>query len=393
MCSIHEKSEHPCCSRFPRLDSARICCKEGLIVALQSTLVFDPLARDQSDRRVQRSIESQSHRGPVSNAYRMASRQKTRFLIISDTHNQDFTFDGEVDVVLHCGDITECGGLENHRKAIQNLGALKAELKLVIAGNHDLDLDPAQNLGEEHETATSLWKGEDAQRAGIHYLDEGVHAFDVKRTNATLTVYASPYSVQYGVSAFQYPSHEDRYNPSKKLPPGATPIPAYPAIDIVMTHGPPQHILDRPPESVIAASAGCPHLRRAITRAKPLLHAFGHIHTGYGARRVAWKGSGDPEGEMVSETYGDTQDDDVIFLTEEFISKGAMKKKGYAEIGRPSAQALGKGRQTLFVNAALAREEGEGLRAPWLVELELGKVSQRSGAESIASEGKRKREG
>lgn len=73
----------------------------------------------------------------------------TTFLIISDTHN--FQFDDavgpfrlplpKVDVVLHCGDLTHCGGAASYKKALQMLSAIDAELELVIAGNHDLDLD------------------------------------------------------------------------------------------------------------------------------------------------------------------------------------------------------------------------------------------------------------
>lgn len=47
----------------------------------------------------------------------------------------------KVDVVLHCGDLTNCGGLATYKKALKMLHALNAELKLVISGNHDLDLD------------------------------------------------------------------------------------------------------------------------------------------------------------------------------------------------------------------------------------------------------------
>jgi len=40
----------------------------------------------------------------------------------------------KVEVVLHCGDFTMIGGLSNYKKAIENIKALNAELKLVIAG-------------------------------------------------------------------------------------------------------------------------------------------------------------------------------------------------------------------------------------------------------------------
>jgi len=68
----------------------------------------------------------------------------TTFLILSDTHDDVFPNPAslaglgasKVDVVLHCGDLTMIGGLSNYKRAIANLKAIDAELKLVIAGNH-----------------------------------------------------------------------------------------------------------------------------------------------------------------------------------------------------------------------------------------------------------------
>jgi predicted phosphodiesterase len=75
----------------------------------------------------------------------------TRFLVISDTHNFEFNGSNKschfrqpvpgADVVLHCGDLTQVGGLSMYKKALKMLGSIDAELKLVIAGNHDISLD------------------------------------------------------------------------------------------------------------------------------------------------------------------------------------------------------------------------------------------------------------
>jgi hypothetical protein len=43
------------------------------------------------------------------------------------------------------------GGLSEHKRALKMLGSIDAELKLVIAGNHDLPLDPDDDEDpEEH---------------------------------------------------------------------------------------------------------------------------------------------------------------------------------------------------------------------------------------------------
>lgn len=78
-----------------------------------------------------------------------ATTVSTRFLVLSDTHN--FEFDDatgafrqpvpKTEVLLHCGDLTMCGGLSAYKKSLKMLGSIDAESKIVIAGNHDLSLD------------------------------------------------------------------------------------------------------------------------------------------------------------------------------------------------------------------------------------------------------------
>jgi predicted phosphodiesterase len=107
----------------------------------------------------------------------------TRFLIISDTHGFQFgdaeRCDGsfrqpvpKVDVLLHCGDLTECGGIPAYQGVLRMLGSIDAELKLVIAGNHDLDLDtPKDDIPEDHEDhakAVELMTGPLAEKAVSH---------------------------------------------------------------------------------------------------------------------------------------------------------------------------------------------------------------------------------
>lgn len=121
----------------------------------------------------------------------------TRFLIISDTHDLDIaqyttTIVGSsgqngygfrplpaVDVVLHCGDLTEGGGRESHQKALRGLASIRAELKLMIPGNHDIDLDArylSRNLDSSEEAmkifeaTRAIWTGDYARSNEIHYL-------------------------------------------------------------------------------------------------------------------------------------------------------------------------------------------------------------------------------
>ena len=54
-------------------------------------------------------------------------------------------------------------------------------------------------------------------------------------------------------------------------------------LDILITHGPPQGILDR---SKSGHFLGCDLLLKAIRDKKPKVHAFGHIHDSHGRKKV-----------------------------------------------------------------------------------------------------------
>ena len=90
------------------------------------------------------------------------------------------------------------GRLAEHRRI---LGALKeaiAELKIVIAGNHDITLHEDyynrdgkdmfhRGRSEDLEQIRQVWMGEEAKNAGIVYLEEGTSIFEL-RNGAKLTV-------------------------------------------------------------------------------------------------------------------------------------------------------------------------------------------------------------
>jgi hypothetical protein len=87
---------------------------------------------------------------------------------------------------------------------------------------------------------------------------------------AGLKIWGSPVTPLYG-GAFGLSSPTDRVKLYAKIPDG---------LDILVTHGPPYGILDRSP--VALHHAGCPQLLEAVTRLKPKLHVFGHIHGAHG---------------------------------------------------------------------------------------------------------------
>ena len=228
----------------------------------------------------------------------VSSKHRVRFLVMSDTHDLTLSNLPEADVLIHCGDITEQCSTEKLRDALKFLLSIKAELRLVIAGNHDVLLDSCSTnfyyeQPELHNEAVGLM----SETPGITYLQEGTRRFTLD-CGASFTFHALPYTPsQYGIRdlshAFQYASNEDRYNtPSDANGALVTPnyttdistcsskVPDFPGVDILITHGPPKYILDHARDG---SSAGCEYLRRALCRAKPRLHCFGHIHEGHGA--------------------------------------------------------------------------------------------------------------
>ncbi|KAL9012874.1 MAG: hypothetical protein Q9173_002384 [Seirophora scorigena] len=293
----------------------------------------------------------------------------TRFLVISDTHNLEIgdpTLKDHplhrplpaADVVLHCGDLTHCGGASSYKKAIQLLASMNAKLKLVIAGNHDLDLDKyfwdthleEGDEPEDHDEAMEVMKGSLAQEAGVIYLDEGTHTFTLD-SGARLTIYVSPYTPAFNDWAFAYAHYEDRFNKPQNTPKDSisiatNPIPALGQVDVVMTHGPPKGILDRCRQG----NAGCPNLLQAITRAKPLLHCFGHIHEGAGAVLVDWASPG-----MASPEESSPKQLPGLDLPNKFPA--------------PTSQRFVRGTKSLMVNAAINDGSNSPVNAPWLVDL------------------------
>jgi len=285
----------------------------------------------------------------------------TRVMIISDTH--EHSFDGttmpQADILIHAGDLSNFGELDAFKDSVNMIGTIEAELKWVTAGNHDISLDKThrvENMSEEeyskyHETALQIMTGPLAKEAGITYLEEGVHTFTLNN-GAKFTVYASPYTPGSGGWAFQYGALKDRFNDANHTAPNRTSIATNPipsGTDIVMTHGPPHSILDQ----VDNENLGCSNLLHAISRVRPIMHCFGHIHEGHGANIITWK----PDGSVKDPALATP-------LETEQINEYPYANEWKLEVGK----------QTLMVNAAIMRNTAKGMRPdnkPFIVVLEL----------------------
>jgi hypothetical protein len=284
-------------------------------------------------------------------------------MIISDTHDFEFG-DAEVceapfrlpapkvDVLLHCGDLTMQGGPKNYQGVLEMLGNIQAELKIVIAGNHDLDLDAeywashprvSKYKPDQSSEAKGIMTGPEAAAAGVTYVEEGLHKFTLKN-GAKFTIYTSPYQPEFYDWAFPYERDEDRFNPPSHVAPGVKSIakniiPDFPAVDIVMTHGPPMGILDW---TKYNKRVGCEALMRAVSRAKPRLYCFGHIHEAYGATIVTWK-------------------DDTTKIGAEAVKEESKQMNVYPD---SAAWLTSFGKDTIMVNAAIKNLSYEPVNAP-----------------------------
>lgn len=300
----------------------------------------------------------------------------TKFLIISDTHN--FVFGDNVvssqslqlptpkaDVLLHCGDLTQVGGVTSFKKALKMLGSIDAELKLVIAGNHDLELDKTywetqrNEAGvpenpKDHDLAVETMTGPVAVKAGVSFLDEGTHSFTLK-SGAKFTIFVSPYTPVFGDWAFAYDLNEDRFNSSHQTAGGVTSVATSPLPDgvhIVMTHGPPKGVLDLCPQG----NVGCENLLRATRRAKPMMHCFGHIHEGNGIEVIDWR---KPSTEKTPARKNEA--------VHRYFEEGPIPNP----YPQPFIWRDGHGDRTFAVNAAIMTGKNKPENAPWLISLQL----------------------
>lgn len=179
----------------------------------------------------------------------------TKFVILGDTHG----FHPDVpdgDVLIHTGDFTRGWGGRDHVKDVAKwLGDMPHTHKFLIGGNHD----------------GSLFAHEEQCRAilgvrGIHYL------FHQPAMVGDIKIWGSPCHPQFaGVFGKTFTELEALWRQVD------------PDVDVLITHGPPLGVLDT--NGIYPGNLGDPALREMVEHWSPKIHAFGHIHGGYGMYR------------------------------------------------------------------------------------------------------------
>lgn len=185
---------------------------------------------------------------------------------ISDTHGMHDEINGmpqSGDILIHCGDFSGHSYPEELIEFNNWLATLNYRHKIVIPGNHD-------RIFERNEAmARSL-------------LTEATVLIDQYIEIEGLKIYGAPWTPKYGHWSFMR-SIDDLKEKWENIPSG---------LDILVTHGPPRHVLDEVMDymphlgSYEPRFTGCPHLFNKVMETKPKYHIFGHIHEGYGAKEV-----------------------------------------------------------------------------------------------------------
>ncbi|CAF0773391.1 unnamed protein product [Rotaria sp. Silwood1] len=188
----------------------------------------------------------------------------TRFVCISDNHdNYDFTLpDG--DILLHSGDFTRNGTEKEIETFLNWLKTLtQYRLKIIIVGNHESKRFYTKKRYKKFPLVIEQLKTDKSLVTdyGIVYLQD--QTFHDPITGWKF--YGS------GWLSEQCKDPEEIRRHWSKIPIDT---------DILLTHGPPSSILD---QSSNTYHLGCKELLNSILNiVKPKLHVFGHVHRGYG---------------------------------------------------------------------------------------------------------------
>lgn len=171
---------------------------------------------------------------------------------ISDLHGFYPKLEGG-DLLIVAGDLTARDSLEEHQLCGNWLRKQDYEKIVVIAGNHDGKLGALPLL--ENESVM-----------GFTYLRDSGCEFE------GLKIWGSPYTPAFCNWHFM----EERGAAIRRhwdlIPPDT---------DILITHGPPRGTLDK---NLEGRHVGCDDLQHVVSRIRPGLHVFGHIHEAYGSQ-------------------------------------------------------------------------------------------------------------
>jgi predicted phosphohydrolase len=157
--------------------------------------------------------------------------KRRQLFAFSDTHgnHRQVVIPAGAETVVFAGDACDAGDRKQLEDFFAWFSALPVQNKLFVSGNHDLPFEFAPDL------AKSM-----VPKNVVYLENDGI----------TLN----------GIRFYSLPVRPWMHSPLY-LPSG---------VDVLVTHGAPQGILDE--------GCGCPILHHLVTLAKPEIHLFGHLH-------------------------------------------------------------------------------------------------------------------
>ena len=169
---------------------------------------------------------------------------KVRVVCLSDTHNhapgEGYTLP-KGDVLIHAGDLTNQGSRAELEKAARWLEQADFPTKIVVAGNHDLSLDPNYKLKRDQGWRVTAEEVEQCRKMlkalpGVTYLEHSFAEIHFPGRDASARVFGSPFSTESLKQnwAFQY-VETDAAAVWASIPRD---------IDILITHTPPAGHVD-----------------------------------------------------------------------------------------------------------------------------------------------------
>jgi len=175
-----------------------------------------------------------------------------KFIAIADTHGFHRSLEIPAgDILVHAGDLTRHGTLDDVQEFNDFLGSLPHPHKIVIAGNHDICFEIYRKACEELLTNCVYLQDQEVIIDGIKF-------------------YGSPWQPWFYDWAFNLERGPEIWAKWDLIPENT---------DVLITHGPPYGLGDL---TARGYSTGCQDLLEVIDQIKPKLHIFGHIHEGYG---------------------------------------------------------------------------------------------------------------
>jgi Icc-related predicted phosphoesterase len=192
----------------------------------------------------------------------------TKIIGISDTHCRLRKIDvPEGDLLLHAGDLTFRGDIQEISQELRELGRIAKNFKdgcVLVPGNHDWLFERNMSLAKQmcEDVGVTVLHQESVQIQGLN-------------------IFGSAFSPEFCNWAFNVPRGQALKEKWAQIPDNT---------DILITHGPPMGILDgvnRYNHSIgewEIENVGCADLYNRIQRLDRLkAHFFGHIHCGYGS--------------------------------------------------------------------------------------------------------------